>query len=431
MFLCGAGAIVLPAVMSGRFRLPTGPLGPIGFGLLMVLSLPGVLQAESLQHVLEFCMDVAFGALMLWCFYHLTREGVAIDSVLLKSALILTFVVAAGIVPVLITLDYAGNVCELQGTYDPLFIIYNQASMGLGLALFVPLAILLLPFTVKRGLMTGGAVLFSTVLMTETLFAGSRWGVQGASAVVAALLIPRPSRRFAIGSLAVLCLLACSGVIVSLSTDDNDLCLRRMGTDRLLYMVSPSVYEAVHEKFSWFKLVKLKKRHKVGNIDDGFYSRLMVGTTGRMEGFIKANELIVERPLLGHGLGRVHVPTVNREYGRIHNVFLRYSASNGLVWAIWLSVMVATPLLAGLRLGVFRPTGNRRQNLLLIAVTAVVAVGLILSLATPMAVFGAFQLNAVWWVSAGVLAGLHKVANPGSEWATSFRWPFLLRLESR
>ena len=101
----GVGIALASDWMRSRFRFPGLLLGPLGFALLFVLSLPGVIQSASARTSIQFVLDVIFAALFLWCFFNLTRRGPSVFAVFKRAFIILTALAAVAAVVVLASAD--------------------------------------------------------------------------------------------------------------------------------------------------------------------------------------------------------------------------------------------------------------------------------------------------------------------------------------
>ena len=83
------GMVLYPYLRQYRIDLPKGILGPLGFITLFVFSIPGIAQSESLLVSVDFVMDIGWGALVLWTFYHLVRQRTNVEAVLIGALVIL------------------------------------------------------------------------------------------------------------------------------------------------------------------------------------------------------------------------------------------------------------------------------------------------------------------------------------------------------
>lgn len=76
----GTIAVLVPAFLQGRLTLPGGIWGPVGFAGLAALSIPGIIQAPVWQSSLMFLSDIAYAAVLLWCFFWLARDNASGDN---------------------------------------------------------------------------------------------------------------------------------------------------------------------------------------------------------------------------------------------------------------------------------------------------------------------------------------------------------------
>ena len=94
-------AVLVEAIFRNQLRLPTGLLGLPGLLILVLLSTPAILQAETLSRSLAFLFDLILGIGFLWCFAILAREGADLPKLFLRSL----FIIAAAALFTLYRLD--------------------------------------------------------------------------------------------------------------------------------------------------------------------------------------------------------------------------------------------------------------------------------------------------------------------------------------
>ena len=370
VLVAGLGAVALTAWLRGDLRLPSEPLGPVGFGALFVLSVPGLVQAAQAELVLQFLVDIAFAAGMLWCFYHLAIQGRDINKVLSGALIILAAFAAIHLAVALAADPDRSGVCDWAPSNQSAFGAHYGA-WSVSMALFLPIAVLL-PLSAKeigRRWTVPMASVLACILLGSQFVSGGRAGIIAVVVSVLALTLFRSARVLALSIIAV-------SIVVGVVLFD-DSCSRHLKLDRLSGLTGSSTAEA---------------------------SGLDALGTGRLAGYRVAIKEIVERPLLGHGLGQVVVEGVHRPTVEIHSLWLKWAAYCGVLAPLWFAVMIAVIGLRGLRLlrgSRKKPEGCDRTGVLLLTLFG----GLVASLLQPNALIGSMQYTALWWAAAGLLLG--------------------------
>lgn len=367
----GLAIVLLPPLLERRLRLPGGWLGPAAFLGLFALSTPGLVQARESAMVLTFLKDIALTALFFWCFYRLAREGEDVRLVLVRAIGIMAALAAVALAETLLLWAVYGTSPLDQGRLGIHGFGIKPTSWSISLAFFLPLA--LLPLADSRGwrrLALVGVV--AALLVASQFVSGGRTGLLGSLiAVITVGLILSGSRWVALSLLAGL--LIAGGVVLS-----RDTYSRHLSLDRLL--ADPS--------------------HVADDYWEGV-TGLEAFSTGRIQGYETALDMIARRPFHGHGLEQVMIVTPVGEHIEIHNLWLKWATYGGVLAPLLFAVMAVAIVRDGI--GALRARGDKR---LPAAMLLIVALGLLATLFEPEALLGAFQYTALWWAAAGVLVGL-------------------------
>ena len=380
------GAVLIPSLVRGELRLPSGMPGPLGFAGLALLSVPGMVQSVSAPLALEFVVDIGFGASMLWCFFHMVHQGRDVNAVLVGALIVLGGFAATHLLMTIASNPDLSSPCAWTiSLRHPFGSHYTGWSVSL--ALFLPVTVLLLLAAQKPNktwFLPTAATLYLLLIGSQFVTRG-RIGMVASILTMVALTIFRSSRILALSIMAC-CLIA--GVVLF-----DESCARHLKIQRLSPLLStealnPATLDAI--------------------------------ATGRLSGYRAAVRAIAERPILGHGLGQVTVEGVHRPSVEIHNLWLKFAAYCGVLAAIWLAVMVGTIGVRGLSLlkDETREADDRAKSA---ALVLILGVGLFASMLQPGALIGSMQYTAVWWAAAGTLLGIHSRIHGSGAWAVRLR----------
>ena len=114
-----------------------------------------------------------------------------------------------------------------------------------------------------------------------------------------------------------------------------------------------------------------------------------------------ALDALKERPWTGYGIGQVIYETSYAQLTEIHNLWLKWAVSCGVVAPLLFLAMVTRILLSVAQN--LRRAAHMGDAVNTAAPGLIVILGAILSLAEPNVLLGSFQISAVWWAAAGTV----------------------------
>ena len=373
VIVAGVALVMIPPLIQRRLWLPTGALGPLAFLGLVILSVPGMVQSGDEALAFTFVADIAYGAVFAWCFFHLAREGLDVNIMLVRALVLLAALAAVSVAVAVSSVPDLMSLCEWD---EPVHSIFgaHYTAWSMSLALFLPIAALL-PSVIRSTAGTSGTligIVLAIILLGAQFISGGRAGIAASVLSVAALTLFRTSRIFA---LAVAAFILMAGVTLF-----DEQCSKH------------------------FRLERISALFAAG---EGTPQTLNTLGTGRIEGYRTAMNGISERPLLGHGLGQFVVEGVHQPSVEIHSLWLKWAVYCGVLAPLWFAVMVGGTAYKGLRLLVARRQAPEKRATTA-ALLLVLACGIFASLVQPSALIGSFQYTAVWWAVVGILAGLYS-----------------------
>ena len=249
--------------------------------------------------MIAFVVDVASGAVFLWCFFNLTRQGIDLLLIFRRSVLIITFFAAFTLVNKLTGLPDWHIPADSLGVYEPLIKTgFGVGSTGWsnGLALYLPVALFLFTKGSGRGSLFQRVIglLMVGCLFGSQLASGGRAGLLASILTIVAFLflsLPRWLKVFAIFILLLATLIS-----------------------SLLVTTSIELPEA------WNKHLRLDRfPDKIESISD-----LDHFSAGRIVGYLTALERFMERPFFGHGNLQILVD-YEKHQTEIHNLWLKWA----------------------------------------------------------------------------------------------------------
>ena len=344
-----------------RLRLPGGLAGPLGFAGIATLCIPGLVQSTE-PDALHYLADLVYGAAMLWCFHNVARVGfVDAMEVLERSA-----VLVAAFALVALVAAAVGTAWQSPCTVWPFAATgfgCGRTGWSQGIALYLPILLVFLfrrDVGVVRRWVYGG---LGAAIIAAQLGVGGRGGLVASFVVVATMVFYFMPRRWKV-----------------------------LGATGVLFLIAVAVIpKALSEHLRWDRIPD----ESVSLADLDWFS------AGRIAGAVDAIGYIAEKPLSGHGIGRVDVE-FRGDRVEIHNLWLKWAAYFG-IGASTLLLAVALSLLRRARQLVRLPIYRRSTA---VAAGLILVAGLVISMLTPGAPVGAFQNSAIWWAAAGLIVGI-------------------------
>ena len=399
--VAGVAVVLVPPLLSGRFRLPAWVLGPPGFLALILLSAPGLVQARQLAFAVMFVMDIGYAAGFMWCFFYLARQGENVPVILARALVIIAALAAVALVIML---------AKIPDWTEPCGQLWRPAySSGFGssathwstsLALFLPVVVLLMGMVVnwRRGhYMTMIGIMSAGILLVSQLVAGGRTGLLASAVSLIALVFLRASRWFALSSLA-------AGIVVVGVASFDRKCSIHLGLDRLLSPTGETLVRAQPKTPKHLGLDRLLSPTPADEVS--FSTKIDSISTSRVGGYKAGLRRIAERPFLGHGLEQVLVVGRWGPQIEIHNLWIKWAAYSGIFAPLWFAIMVGLILRIAVRLIANRAAAL--ENRIVAAMLGLIVVsGLVASMLEPNALIEDFSYTAIWWAATGTLVGIY------------------------
>ena len=424
LFLLAVGTTSVAALASGTFRTPGGLLGPLGFIVLALLSIPGVWQG-NIYWSANYAVDLAHAAALCWLFFWIVRSGEDLRRILIPTLAILYGLLAIQVVSTLAASDWRwSRLCGFGGG-DPFGLLVgtsktNTASNVASVAgLWLPAgALLVARLRAWSPWFVGAAFLLTILVLAAQFITTTRMMIAVIAGLSAALLLPREIRPWAAGMVLGFALVAATAVVSFAVLDDRS-CFHHLDLDQQaqlfaqLFMddTSPSPEEPPPEEPP--PPAALPSSETEG-VDLGTVQQWEEATSHRLHHYLRAFEDIRESPLLGHGFGVAEAKIGDLE---IHNLWLKFAAYTGVLWPAWFALMVGCLLY---RCGqLLRRNLGGFDALLVPACAAILAGALLWSMIAESVFIGPTHINAVIWVSAGVVLGLHGRLSAASEGGTA------------
>ena len=382
LFVAAIGMVFFPVIATGKINLPKGLWGPVGFGALIVLSMPGLAQARDVSSMTAFVVDILSGAVFLWCLFYLRQQGVDLLLIFRRSVIIIT---CLSVVNKLTGFPDWHAPADTMGVYEPLI----QTGFGVsrtgwsnGLALYLPVALLLFVKGSGQGLLfrqVSGLVIVGCLFGSQ-LASGGRAGLLASLLTIVAFVFitfPRWLKVFVI-------------FILLLATLISSLLATYM-------IVLPE---------GWNTHLRLDRLpDKIDSVSD-----LDHFSAGRITGYFTAIERFWERPFLGHGNRQILVEYKNRQI-EIHNLWLKWAVESGIFAPLFFFLMILVVLLEATRSFAAR-TGKKSDQKAALMFGLIILLGIVVSQFEPNFLIGSFQNSAIWWAAVGSLLSLRFSIKP-------------------
>ena len=388
ILLLSVALVLGTEALRGRRPFPPGLLGPLGFAGILLLWIPGLVQASEPFRVFVFVFEFSLACVFFWCFYCIARAGGDIRTIFQRAFIIIVILGGAALFRALLNTPDWQSPCQWDRVYTIGFAIIRRSTVwSIGLGLFIPVGAFFFLASSRRWRLDPKffGIMGIAVLLGAQFVSGGRAGIMSSMLVLGALLLLPAFRRLA----AMVILI---GLAVSIPFLDES-CLAHLRLDEW------TVPDRAADHWS------LNAPARYAENVPGLVKELDFVSARRIQGYLLGLEKVAERPLLGHGLEQVRlkVPGSDR-LTEIHNLWLKWAVYTGIAAPLLLLFMVALILRTGWRLFGDRSRGAVERNeaaaLLLILLS-----GLLISMFEVNTLMGAFQRTAIWWAAAGALVG--------------------------
>ncbi len=373
------GLVFASEFFEGRRPWPRGLLGPVGFGALLVLWIPGLARAATLSDVVDFLIALCSSWAFFWCFFCVARDSGVVWVVLRRSVAIMSVLAAVALIKDADWNNVGYGVYRVKETSGGL--AASSTAWAMGLALFLPLTAL--PFAAIRRHRPPGwkslSIIGALLIISSQFVVGGRSGLLASLFVIVGLVLFRSSRELAV--IVVLALLL-GGTFVCLGQS----CTAHFGIDRLL-----------------------DDHNKAVETEPGGPAEVAAAvdrfSTKRVQGYALGVEEFAKSPLVGHGLRQFLVRKTAQGSVEIHHVWLSWALYAGVLPPLVLLAMVVAILRTGRQVlrDLCRPQSERTAATLLVLI---VTTGLFLSLFEVQVPITYFHVSAIWWAAAGALVGI-------------------------
>ncbi len=384
--------VFVAASTIGRRPFPTGLLGPLGLAALLLLWIPGLVQADSLASAAVLVVDVGSKFALLWCFYCVAREGSIVWDVYRRAFGIIVILAAVALLNELHGLELWETDGRWLGTREeggvwqddsPWYGGFGARGSGwsIGLGLFLPLAVVAFSGRGERFAWGWRILGFSgaMAILISQVHASGRMGLMASLVVIAGLTMLPDGKRLVV-------VLVTAGLIGALSLCLERSCVDQLRVDDVLAAPTADDRESVDaplEALGW----------------------LDAASSQRLPGYFVGIDHLAESPLHGHGFRQVRTVNVLSEETDVHNLWLRWAVGSGILAPLLLMAMAASVLRVARRL--YRDHELSDSERAGVAASAlVVATGLLISQVEPHIPFGPLAVAGIWWAAAGTLLGL-------------------------
>ena len=370
LVVVAVGVLFSRMATTGLVLLPRGLMGPVGFVMLLLLSLPGLVQAREPFVVIKFVVDIGICVVFLWCFYNLARQGGTTRMLLVRSLTIITLFAAITVVSLLTGLPDWHIPSEMNSSASFTEVGFNgrQTGWSLSLALYLPSTLLLLTAkTSQKFVRPLVFILMVGIILVSQIASGGRAGMLvSLFTIVACILV---ISRWMVGVLAV-------GVLGAVTW--------------------------VHLEF-W--IIHLRLEHLLSL--ELSLTNLNAFSTDRIKTDIMAVELIGKRMFSGYGMGQILLSTTPGDVIEVHNLWFRWAVESGIFLPLFFFAMLCSALYKLWWLTLSTPK-SRDDRIVAFVLGLILLGGIVLSLFEPRVLIGAFQNTAVWWAAMGILLGTYS-----------------------
>ena len=422
---------------NARFRFPGVLLGPLGFALIFVFSLPGVAQAATALVAIQFALDIVFAALFMWCFYNITLRGPGVFIVFKRAFAILIALAAVAAVVVLADADDLYPHRWVNAFTDGFGDKGSGWSISLSLIMPVALMFLIGSESIRSrgyGLLRGAAVY---AVVASQFISGGRAGLLASFLIMCAFLFVRSARIMVI-SVGIALILTVAifgntswGRYLGLHFLPVDAIAEQFRLDTDADPFPPVIVETARTPGA-----ASSASGGTGGTGSGsgtaaprrpseFERRTDVFTASRVTTLRKGIDGVQERPFTGHGLRADNLLTHRgpvwgepTEPVEIHNLWIKWAAYTGVLGPL----MMAVVLIAILRIGLKNLSVAwrlARDRLAATSLCLILLAGALSTMFEPNVLVGSFQLTALWWAAAGSALAMWSARDESDSGAAS------------
>lgn len=369
----GVGMLVSRMATTGLIFFPRGLMGPVGFITLLLLSIPGLVQAREPFVAIKSVVDIGFSAIFLWCFYNLARQGSTIRMIFVRSLTIITLFAATTVVSILTGLPdwHVPSEMDPSASFTDAGFSSGRSAWSDSLALYLPSTLLLLTAKTSQKFVRPRVffILMAGIILVSQIASGGRAGMLVSLFTIVAFMLVRSVRQMMRVFIAV-------GVLGAVTLVPLEFWISHLRLDRL-------------------------------SSSELSLTNLNAFSANRMKNYSLAVESIREQPFSGYGMGQVLMATDLGEVLEVHNLWLRLAVESGIFLPLFFLAMICAAL-CKLWQPTLRTPKNRDDRIVVFVLGLILLGGIAVSLFEPRAIIGTFQKTAVWWAAMGTLLGTYS-----------------------
>ena len=188
-------AVLMQAIVY-HSRVPAGPLGPVGFLTLILLSTSGIAQAEDISRSIEFVFAIIIGVGFMWCFALLGCAGADLPKLFVRSMLIMTTAAFLTLFGEVIGQQNLRSPFE-EGPLSATGFGAGRTGWSNGLSFYLPATLLLFPKSPRRRYAPAFQLLIIASIVGSQALSGGRAGLLASLFILACFMFLRSSRTAA------------------------------------------------------------------------------------------------------------------------------------------------------------------------------------------------------------------------------------------
>ena len=368
LFIIVIGLFAFSALSENKLYVPRVLWGPVGFLGLIVLSIPGIVQAIDVFRAMHFVINLVSGALFLWCSFTLTLRHVDIGLIFHRAAVIVALFAMLTVTNRLIGLPswYLPEIWQ----NDP-YTLKSLANAGFGssrsgwsneLAPYLPILLFISTTRSKNDsiLQYIVCIAMAASIISSQIIVGGRAGILASVIIVGAVCFLHPLRK-----IAILTCLAFSGMIA------------------ILFLFTYEYWIKVYDPYLMTDLNRF--------------------SAGRMTNYSFAIDKIQERPFFGNGIGNVLEVNQDKLY-EIHNFWLQSAATFGILMPLLFFAMFFATLCCAARVWI-NCKGDTADQSFVSALGMILIAGIVISNFHPNYFIEAFHQSPLLWAAMGAILG--------------------------